>query len=281
MKHYHRFKKIKKDYECKKLENPFFRKNKKGRPKRYTKILVFLGIIVFIFLLWLILASPLFCLKSVKVSGLSRISNLEIEQIVFKQSKNRAWLIFNESNIFLLDDKEIEAVINSKYNFASLEVSKKLFNSVNVKIGERPYSFIFQQGSEFFYASSDAFIIRESLVSEEDKLKYFILENKSADNFITENNKINIKEDYLSFIINLNNKLAIYPDLGVERFVIDQEYNTIKVKLKNGPLVYFNSKNDPQEQVERLVLVKKEKIRDNFSKTNYIDLRYGNKVFIN
>jgi pyruvate/2-oxoglutarate dehydrogenase complex dihydrolipoamide dehydrogenase (E3) component len=59
------------------------------------------------------------------------------------------------------------------------------------------------------------------------------------------------------------------------------EFNTIKVKFRNGPLVFFNTKTDVVSQIDRLVLVKKEKIGDNFSKTNYIDLRYGSRIFIN
>jgi len=278
MKH---LKKIKKDYQRKQLENPFFRRNKKGSCSRYLKIFLWLGAMLIIFLFWLLFSSSLFKLKNIEITGLSRINNSELEQIVYNQSAKKTWIFFNQDNLFLFDREEVITAINNKYNFASLEINKRLPNKLNIEVGERPYSFIFQQGSSLYYASNDAFIISESAVTEEDKQKYLILENKSAENLIKGNNKISISDVLLSFMMNLNSKLSLYPDLGIERFVIDQESNTIKVKFKDGPFVYFSTKNDVAEQVERLVLVKKEKISDTYSKTSYIDLRYGNKVFIN
>ncbi|MFA6514278.1 MAG: hypothetical protein WCT50_03270, partial [Patescibacteria group bacterium] len=190
-------------------------------------------------------------------------------------------LFFNESNFFLFKDDEAKAEILDKYNFSSLQITKKIPNTIELKINERPYSFIFQQGSDYFYSSSDGYIMKEIPVLPEDLAKYFILENKSDSIVIGEKNKISLKDDYLNFVLNLNSHLAQYSDLPVEKFIIDQELNSVIVKFKNGPSVYFSTKNDINEQVEYLALVKKEKIKDNFNKTNYIDLRYGSKIFIN
>jgi len=175
----------------------------------------------------------------------------------------------------------VQKNILTSYNLATLQIVKKPAHTLLVKVGERPYSFIFQQGNDLFYASGDGYIIRESVVTDADKTKYLILENKNNNNLITDNNKIGISDDYLSFILALANNLSTKPELPVERFIIDQEYNTIKVKFRDGPLAYFNTKTDVKSQVDRLLLVKKEKIKDNFSKTNYIDLRYGDRIFIN
>jgi len=88
-------------------------------------------------------------------------------------------------------------------------------------------------------------------------------------------------EDYLNFILTLSKAISNYPELSVEKFEIDQGYRSVNVKFVNGPMVYFNTKLDAAEQLNRLILVKKEKIKDNFSKVNYIDLRYGDRLFIN
>lgn len=274
-----RFKRIKKDYQAKNLKNPF-RREKKSKGKRFVKLIIFSIFLFLGFIGWLFLASPWLNLKKVEISGLTRINNSELENLVWSQTKQNSLFIFKQSNIFLFDKPSLVKSISDNYNFASFEVVKKLPKTIELKISERPFSFIFKEGNSFYYASNDGSIIKEVGVSEEDKKKYLILENNTA-SLINEKNRLLLQENYLNFILTLSQELSLYQDLPVERFIIDQEFNTIKVKFLNGPLVYFNVKNAASEQVNRLILVKREKIKDNFSKVNYIDLRYGERIFIN
>lgn len=275
------YKKIKKDYQAKNLQNPFFRQKQKGSRPRRRQCLFILALLLIGLGIWFFLASPVWRLRTIAVSGLTRIPSQEIENQLWQRTQLSRALAFRQSNIFLFDREEAKREILEKYNFASLEIAKKFPGILSVKVGERPYAFIFQQGAESYYASSDGSLIKETPVSEEDKKKYFILENRNALNLIDQKNKIVLQEDYLQFIISLASRLSAYPDQAVERYIIDQELNAVKVKFLNGPLVYFNIKSSLDSQVERLLLVKREKIKDNFSRINYIDLRYGDRVFIN
>ncbi len=275
------FKNIKKDYQRKNLYNPFFHKPKKKPNKRLFACLTVAGVGLVIFLIWFFLAAPIWRINNIKVEGLTRVTDTEIKNKIWEQTNKSRYLVFRQNNIWLFNKDEAQEGILASYNLASLQIVKKLPKTVLVRVGERPYSFIFQQGNDFFYASSDGYIIRESTVQEEDKTKYLILENKNTNNLIAEKNKINISDNYLNFIFELANALTLHSELSVERFIIDQEFNTIKVKFKDGPLVYFNTQTEAKAQVDRLVLVKREKIKDNFIKTNYIDLRYGDRIFIN
>lgn len=274
-------KKVKKDYQRNNLCNPFFHKPKK-KPNRHFFILVSAaGVLFVVFLIWFFYCSPVWQINNIKVEGLTRISDADIKNKIFDQAGKRRYGLFKQNNIWIFNTDEVQKTILSSYNLASLEIIKRPARTLLVKVGERPYSFIFQQGNSFFYSSVDAYIIREAIVSEDDKARYLILENKNSSDLISENNKINISDEYLGFILELANNLSAIPELSVERFIIDQEFNTVKVKFRDGPLVYFNTKTNAKEQIDRLVLVKKEKIKDNFSKTNYIDLRYGDRIFIN
>ncbi len=273
--------KIKKDYQLKNLSNPFFHKPKKKANKKLRVFLFFVIILLASFLVWFFLAAPFWKIKNIKIEGLTRISDTEITAKIWEQTHKTRYGIFRQDNIWLFDSSEIKSSILTSYNLAALEISKHPAKTLVIKVSERPYSFIFQQGNNYCYSAADAYIIPEAVVSEEDKTKYLILENKNADSLLNENNKINVSDAYLSFIMDLSKNLAAHSDFSVERFIIDQEFNTIKVKFCDGPIVYFNTKIDATSQVERLVLVKKEKIKDNFSKTNYIDLRYGDRIFIN
>jgi len=274
-------KKIKKDYQTKNLCNPFFYKPKKKPNKKIVVYLIITGFIFLIFIFWFFLAAPIWQINNIKVEGLTRLSDTDIKNKVWEQTNQKRYGLFKQSNIWLFNKSEAQKNILSSYNFSNIEICKKLTGTIVVKVGERPFSFIFQQGNDFFYASNEGFLIRDVPVIEADKSKYLILENKNTDNLISDQNKINISDNYLSFILEIANLLSTKPELPVEKFIVDQEFNTIKVKFRNGPLVYFNTKTDARTQLERLLLVKKDKIKDNFSKTNYIDLRYGDRIFIN
>jgi cell division septal protein FtsQ len=275
------FKKIKKDYQSKNLCNPFFHKTRK-KPEKSFFVLTSIGALIFIiFIFWFICAAPLWQINNIKVEGLTRVPDTDIKNKIWEQTIKSRYLFFKQTNLWLFNKNEAQRSIMASYNLASLQILKRPAHTLIVKVSERPYSFIFQQGNDMYYASGDGYIIRESMVAEADKSKYLILENKNTESLIDTNNKINISDNYLSFILDLANHLSTRPELPVERFIIDQEFNTVKVKFRDGPLAYFNTKIDAKSQIDHLLLVKKEKIKDNFSKTSYIDLRYGERIFIN
>jgi cell division septal protein FtsQ len=274
-------KRIKKDYQRKNLRNPFFHRQAAGKRQLPLRWLIPAVVLLLVFLVWFFLAAPFWRLQQIRVSGLTRASSTDLENIVWQQTADQRWLLFKQSNIFLFDKASAVTTILADYNFAGVEIRKAWPRTLDLKISERPYAFIFQEGSQLSYASADAYLIREPAVQEGDKKKYFILENKNPGTLIGAKDKISISNNYLNFIMDLSRNLAAYPELSVERFIIDQEFNTIKVKFVNGPQAYFNVKDDAVKQINLLLLVKKEKIKDNFSKTNYIDLRYGDRIFIN
>jgi cell division septal protein FtsQ len=276
----HRSKKIRQDYHRKNLANPFFPRKKKGQGGHFLRWLILFALLL-ILAGWFFLASSFWRLQAVTVIGLTRISTAEIEQIIWSQADQSRYLIFKQSNIFLFDREAAAQTIASEYNLAGAVVERSWPRALRIQAQERPYAFIFQEGSGFFHASADGYVIKEPTVVDEELNKYPILENKNENSLLDDRDRIVIKEDYLNFFLQLSEQLAGQTEVRADKFIIDQELNMITVKFFDGPAVYFNVKNDAGEQLERLLLVKKEKIKDNFSKMNYIDLRYGDRIFIN
>jgi cell division septal protein FtsQ len=273
-------KKIKKDYQAKNLRNPFFHKVKKGSGKKHWPLFLFFLFILFIILFWFFGFSSFWNLKNIEVSGLTRSSDTDLKNIIYNQSNSRRYLIFKEKNILFFNTTKAHDDILNQYNFTNVNVSVKWPHTIIVKVYERPYAFIFREGNNCNYCSADSFLIKEVPVTADDLKKYFVLENDTPVS-VTKNGKIDVPEDYLNFILTLSKAISNYPELSVEKFEIDQSFRSVNVKFNNGPTVYFNTKLDATEQLNRLILVKKEKIKDNFSKVNYIDLRYGDRLFIN
>ncbi|HZJ41750.1 MAG TPA: FtsQ-type POTRA domain-containing protein [Patescibacteria group bacterium] len=270
---------IKPDYQAKNLKNPFYRKKKETSTGKWWWLIVV--IVILMSLTWLLLLAPFFNLKNIEISGLKRLNDDGIMQMIETKKNETFLLIFKKTNFFLFSREELIDEISSKYNFSQITVKKVLPDTLKIELSERPYSFIFQEGDNFFYTSKDGYIIKDEPVTEEDKSKYFILENKSEIVSINLNLKINLNNEYLNFVFAIKDNLDLYQDLTVEKFIIEQELNSLIVDFKDGPIVYFNTQKDAKQQVDDLALVKKEKIRDNFNIINYIDLRYGEMIYIN
>jgi len=272
---------IKKDYLRKNFKNPFFRSYQEVRGWRFFRWIFLAGLALLIFLSWFFLMSPWWRLKNIEITGLTRRQNVDIEKVVWQQTAEKRGWFFHQSNILLFDVDQVNHSLIDQYSFSSLNIKKRFPKTLKIDISERPYAFIFQERERLAYADASGFLITETNVADEDKTKYFILENQSPNSLLNEKNMIVIKKAYLDFAFNLYQYLITFSDLPIEKFIIDQELNTLKVKFISGPTAFFNISDEVNSQVDRLVLVKKDKIRDNFSRTNYIDLRYGSRVYIN
>jgi len=275
-----KYKKIKQDYQRKNLQNPFFRRARTGKRPYAVKLWVAGGLMLLAAAAWFFFFSSFWRWNQVKTEGLTSLPAAELENIIREQGSASRWIFLSQDNIFAFDAEQAEQKISAAYNFAGLNLNKTWPRTLTLKISERPYSFIWQEGTEMSYASADGYAIKEPSVSDEDKAKYPILDNQTGQTMIGARDKIGIKDEYLNFFLDLSAELSRHSDLPVQSFILDQEFNTIRVKFNDGPLVYFSIKSPAVEQVDNLILVKNAKIKDNFSKTNYIDLRYGDKIFV-
>lgn len=269
---------IKPDYQAKDLKNPFFHRPSKRAGAIW---LLLLGLIVLIALTWFLFFSKFFLVNKVDIFGLTRVDEGQIRVIVDEQLEQNKPFFLPQRNIFFFNKDELESSIMKNYNLAEINIKKSLPKTLRITLSERPYAFIFQDGRDYYYASRDAYIIQDKEVSEEDKLKYFTLENRSQIVRINSNLKLSLKDDYLDFVFKLNETLNYQDEIKPRKYIIEQELNSLVLECEDGPLVYFNLNRDPVEQFEDLSIVKKEKMGDNFNKIKYIDMRYGDLIYIN
>ena len=272
---------IKKDYQTKNLKNPFFHSNKDGKKPRTIGIgFYIIGIILIIlFILYGLFLSPLFTINNIKINGLGRLPESAISQRLWDQTNKKSIWPLTQKNLLLFKTKDAEADLMANFNFSKIKINKKLFNSLSVDIEERPYAFIWQEQGTNYYSDSKGFIIRDSQVNPDDLNRFPVIENQTPNSLI-ENDYLKIDPSYLTFIFAVKSVTEKNPETAIAKFIVSQELNTIKVQFQNGLLAYFSIKDDATKQIDKLLIVKKEKIKDNLSKINYVDLRYGDKVYI-
>lgn len=270
---------LKKDYQVKKIDNPFFNRRAK-REERLSKNLkitmtVFVALLIFIF--WFLFYSPLFVVKKIKINGLTRINSTEINNLVFSQISERRAFIFPANNFFAFSTKKIDQQITSKYNFADIKVSKKIPNTIIVDISERPCALIWENTTDScYFIDPDGYLIKEIGVQPNDRNKLPVIRDERGIN--VDGNKIGLDRQYLDFMLELYHKINA-TDLKIDKFVIDKDPNTLRVNLKDGPFLMFSLKDDQDKQLNKLITLRREKLKDSFKNIKYFDLRYGDKVF--
>lgn len=272
---------IKKDYQTKNLKNPFFHSNKNPKPTRTIGLRFYIiGIlIVIIFVLYGLFFSPLFSINTIKINGLGRLPESAISQRLWDQTNKKSIWPLQQKNLLLFNTKEAEADLMANFNFSKISISKKLFNSLSVDIEERPYAFIWQEQGANYYSDSKGYIIKDSVVNPDDLKKFPVIENQTT-NPLIENDYLKIDPSYLTFVFAIKTVAEKNSDLAINKFLITNDINTVKVLFQDGLLASFSTKNDATEQINNLIVVKNQKIKDNLSKIDYIDLRFGDKIYI-
>jgi cell division septal protein FtsQ len=276
------------DYSQKNLRNPFRKKTKKKTKQDRAKLLkfilvFFISVVSISSLSWFFIFSNFWTLKKIEVSGLSRIDKNEIKEIVYKEAEGKKYFIIPSDNILFTNKDNIEINIRNKYHFENIKISSDWPDMITVKIKENKCAYILKQAEAYYKVDSNNFIISsfEDKDRKNEKLEETpLIENKKEN--IIDQDKINISPDYVEYIRKVNTLLRQRSyNFDISKYIIDEESKNddlIKAKIENGPIAYFNTKNDPEGQFKKLILVKDE-LGDDFWNKSYINLEFGDKVF--
>ena len=271
MKFYH--------YHQKRYYNPFRRQRKIRKPKiqwSKSKKRILIEVSLFaICVIWFFFLSGIFDIKNIQINGLKRISEDEIRNLIQKKIQKNSFLNFKKNLIFFNQDKLFQE-LNEYYSFEDTLIRKQFPDTLILDICERVYAYVWYEDELYYYADLNNYIIHEVNIESIDREQFPIIYNKSDQKL--NNYKINVSTDYTNYIFDLAEYLKNY-NFPVDRFIIDNDVNTVKAVIRNGPEIYFNIHDAMETQINKLIITRKEKIKDDFLEQKYIDLRYGDKIF--
>lgn len=272
------------NYYKRDYRNPFFKERNFGRLRKTAgfawtkrKAIIIIIAVLFLILAWFIFFSYFFKIKQIEASGSGKISSEEISSIAWEQTKKSRFLMGGQDNFFLFKKSELAATLKQKYNFKDIKITKSLFNKIKINLEEKNYNLIWKEGDSYFFINEDGDVVYNASFNEVSNINLPIIENLSQ-NFIN-GNKTAFAPKYLSYVLKLNGKMA-ENNFEVEKFVLDSNANTVKVKFKPSQvLIYFNIDEDLDSQIKKLTVLINESLKDSYKNKNYIDLRYGDKVY--
>ncbi|MCU0679598.1 MAG: hypothetical protein MUC28_04115 [Planctomycetes bacterium] len=246
---------------------------------RRVKITAALLVLCLAAAIWFVFYSNFFTVKTIEARGEGRVDPAELEKLAYDQADRTFFVLWPENNLFLYDIPMLQNELNRKYSFSNLSIYRKLPSTLIIDYLEKSYALIWQEHEKYYYADERGSIIEEVPAVEAKEKNYPLIENLSDQGF--KDRQAPVSEDYLSavFIIYAKFKDNQTEELTLKSFKYDQEINTVKAALIDGPDLYFNMVEDLDKQFNKLITIKNERIKNDFSKKTYIDLRYGDRVY--
>jgi len=268
-------------YNKKKYNNPFFKKSrtKKSFSTKYSRRIKLIAIETIILLLglsWFFFFSPVFEITEISITGNERIQQKDMQDIVGKQMSSHLNI---QKNIFLFNRQTLIDTLKDKYCLEKIIIKKDFPSTIIVSIAETKNSAVWHEHDTYYYVDSDGNIIEEVEPLEITQKNFPLIENQSSDSIIEKN--INEQDkDQLKFIIKLFETLNKnnYP-FKIEKFLLDDELNTVKVIIIQGPIIKFNPQEQLEGQINKFDILINQTLKDDYIKLKKIDLRYGELIF--
>ncbi len=268
------------DYSRKKLENPFFRRKEKINKTNGLKIKIISTLIILLIcvIFWGLYFSTFLKITEISIAGAGRVSNEVIYEFAEEQVRAKKFFILPQKNLFLFDRKKFSELLLQKYRFENVSVAKKWPHKLEITIKEKPFVCVWNEKDKYYYADIDGFILEEINSWDVKKKKIPLIRNESEQKI--SNYEIQVDKEYLKYAQELFEKISDKSfGINTEKFIIDEDADTIKIKTEEGIKISFSTKRNFNEQIEKLLVVKREKLKDDFNNKEYIDLRFGDKVY--
>jgi len=278
--------KLRKDYYQKKfINNLFGKKIKEYKVRkrfwlfRHKKIyLPLLGIII-IGLIYLLFYSTVFRVEEIEMQGLRDISFDELEQMIQEQQSKKRFFICPQTNLFCFSKKKLGERLNSKYSLEIVVVKKRPFHKLKVYLQEHTSALTWISGDKFYYIDLQGMLLSEVPFKDPNPNFPRIYDESSQ---IVRGDYAILSTQQIDFIIAILTKLPLRTgDIEVNSFRLpNKNSNEIKVVTEKGWQIYFNTNLDVEKQMDKLVLIYEKKIKElGITNLEYIDLRFGNRVF--
>lgn len=292
-------KRVRRDYSRKAFSNPLFRQSRERGPERWRGRLTALAVVLASGgWIWFIGFSPVFRIETIEIRGNESIPTWEIRDAVTDALRSRRWLVLPQASLLLASEEAIKETLNERFVLASLEVEKKPPRTLVIRLTERVSAILLhlpdgRQGMidlqgvvTRLYRPEEALDVAKRLgprLDEQDgkaKPQTPVLFDERAE-------KLELREEALR--PNVVQAAIDVPDLFEKRFgrapyfeklfLDGKGSQTLRLVTSEGWAIYLDASQDLERQIANAEIVLKAKVGDRRRQLDYIDARFGEKVF--
>lgn len=221
---------------------------------------------------------PYFQVEKIEISGNSLVNTNDLIEAVKIKLDGKYLGLFPKRNIFIMPKGKSLTMLPQEFKrIKNINIDKKYFSAIAVKIEERSNSALFCQKENCAYADESGFVF--------EKAPYFsgavflkLIDQRWPDKVIEDFMGSNlIEESEFKKILEFGG-LTAKTGGGITEVVLKKE-NIYEFYTKEGWKIILNDKNEPQSAYLNLTTALDSNIKDKRTKLDYIDLRLGNKIY--
>lgn len=288
------------------FNNPYFQAKKQRKTSRFYYSLIILGVVIFCWVYFLF-CSSIFKIKYWEISGLEKYSESSIEGVLTNFLSEKKFIFFSFSNIFTFNKNNLENYLYGQFVFEEINIQKQYPNKLIITLKEKEEALALYNNNDLYILAEDATITSKykGIGGWDDSIATSTEAGIDTEKIIT---------DYLSreltpqliFCDAYNNPDTLevgdtYPETKIIKIIkrFDTQLNnnmSIKVKLvaltknkinqkitvltNNGWQIYLNDEEDGATQFQKFFLIYNNEIKDINKPLEYIDLRFGDRIYV-
>lgn len=222
----------------------------------------------------LILNSSYFSIKNINVLGPNDEQTSKIKDIVSNEmSKNTLGLFYKDNFLLISKNKIVDSIEASFPEFKEVSLSLASLSGIDINIQKRHF-FANWCDQDFLvcYPIDDAGFSYsdDNLKISSSTLRVVIADYQpEVGRSVAEEISVDTLKKYVEIFSNYNNITKVFVNNG-EYFIT----------LHNGVLIKVNFSNNPEEILNNLNSIKAENKSEDLGNIDYIDFRYGKKIFL-
>lgn len=277
-------------YQRTRFRNPYFDGKPKSSPKRWLfRILVLL--IVAVGIPWLLLSVPWLRVNAISAQGLVTVSPSALEGYSW-DFLNSSGKVLPGDHVWFLQEERLSAELTDTFELESVSIERK-GRGLTINALERITPAIWVSGERMFFVDTNGLLVRE-LSNEEQTDVRALLYGESERTYALQSEVFTIFDESLTEPQNDAEVLSAGTievlsafDAEIESLRITVDAYTIEepratwftINIRNGFEIYVNGEGDAEQQLENLEVILQEQ-KDLISEIEYIDLRFGNRVYV-
>lgn len=262
-------------YKRRRFRGASSRIKRRSKAKHFFSVLFKVGLPAFLFASAIyVLRADFIQLKKVEISGNKEIKTEQIEKLALNSMTGNYFWFIPKSNMLLFDEKDLAAKILEEFKRAeSAKVSKSVRGSLEVAIKERRGDFIWCSASEECFLMDRNGLIFVDALRKEIAGKIIFRGGIAGDPIMKNFTEAETMQNYLK-------ASEILGNAGFNVLSINLELpNKAVFETETGD-IFLNPEEDLSDSVSNAILLITEiKSKNPSAIFEYIDARFGNKVF--